>query len=287
MGFLVTFLGRLPRSWLKTGSRLQWRHPFFKWLFELAAGQIRWREGAIQQGIGRGLRFNPGGANAGYVLGTYEPLMQQAFLRILQPGMCVYDVGANVGYLTILAAKLVGPKGQIVAFEPLAANARQIQHNAELNSFTHVRVRQEALGDKEGQAAFRVSAESGWGKLAYVGAVSQETAIIEVPVRKLDSITAGGELPRVHLMKIDVEGAEVDVLRGAIETLRAERPFLLVELHGTNCQVADLLLELDYEMGVLGSSASIRGSPWYAQVFAWPSERCEAAGLAGLRSAAH
>jgi FkbM family methyltransferase len=235
MEFLVSFLGRLPRSWLKTVSRLQWRHPFLKRLFELVAGQIRWREGAIRQGIGRGF----------------------------------------------------GPNGHFVAFEPVAANAQQIKHNAELNTFTHVRVREEALADEDGQAAFRASAESGWGKLAHVGAVNQETAIIEVPVRKLDSVTAGGTLPRDHLIKIDVEGAEVDVLRGAVETLRAARPFLLVELHGTNAKVADLLLELDYQVGVLGSSASIRESPWYAQVLAWPSERCEAAGLAGLLSAAH
>jgi FkbM family methyltransferase len=264
---------------------MQWRHPLFKRLFEFVADQVRWRDETIQQGIGRGLRFNAGGRNAGYLLGTSEPLMQEALKRILHPGMCVYDVGANVGFVTILAAQLVGPNGRVVAFEPLAANARQIGHNAELNRFTHVLVRQEALGNQDGQAPFRVSAESGWGKLAHLGSVRQETAIIEVPIRKLDDITAGGGLPRPDLLKIDVEGAEVDVLGGSVETLRTARPFLLVELHGTNGKIAALLSGLEYQVGVLGSNASMQESPWYAQVFAWPSERPEGAGLAGLLSA--
>src|SRR5947207_7653250 len=107
MNVFASLLGRLPRKWLKVGSRMQWQHPLFRRLFEWVANKVRWRDGTIQQGIGRGLRFNPGGSNAGYVLGTFEPLMQEALQRIVQPGMCVYDVGANVGFISILAAKLV------------------------------------------------------------------------------------------------------------------------------------------------------------------------------------
>ncbi len=280
MSFFVSMLGHLPRRWLKAGSRLQWRHPLFKRLFQFVAGQLRWQDGTIQQGVGRGLRFNPGGANAGYLLGTSEPPLQEALRRILSPGMCVYDVGANVGFITVLAARLVGSAGRVVAFEPLAVNAEQIAHNVRLNDFAHVSVRREALGNQEGEVEFRVSAESTWGKLASTGPVSQETAIIRVPIRKCDTLVARGEMPRPDLLKIDVEGAEIDVLSGAVETLRNLRPLLFIELHGTNAAIACLLSDLGYRAQVLGTRADILESPWYAQVFAWPAERTEAADLA-------
>ncbi|HEY7328465.1 MAG TPA: FkbM family methyltransferase [Gemmataceae bacterium] len=280
MNFLVSLLGRLPRDWLQTGSRIQWRYPVCKRLFDFVANHVRRQDGTIQQGRGRGLRFNCGGANAGYLLGTSEPDMQEALHHLLRPGMSFYDIGANVGFFTILAAKLVGPTGRVVAFEPVNANAHWLEHNLKLNGFHHVFIRQMALGNQDGEAAFRVSAESTWGKLAYTGPVNQETAVIQVPIRSLDKLHANGELPRPDLLKIDVEGAEVDVLRGSAETLRAVRPLLLIELHGTNADVADLLSGLQYRVQVLGSRASILESPWYAQIFAWPSENAEAAGFA-------
>ena len=192
MSFFVSLLGRLPRNWLKAGGRMQWRHPWLKRLFDLVANRVRRQDGTIQQGVGLGLRFNPGGANAGYLLGTSEPLMQEALQHLLRPGMCFYDVGANVGFFTVLAAKLVGPTGHVLAVEPLASNALQIEHNAGLNAFTHVLIRQAALGFQDGEAAFRVSAESTWGKLADKGSVNQETAVIQVSVRRLDTLCAGG-----------------------------------------------------------------------------------------------
>src|SRR5438132_1248238 len=137
MHFFVSMLGYLPRCLVEAGSRMQWRYPRFKWVFKVLANQMRWQDGTIPHGVGRGLRFNPGSANAGYLLGTSEPAMQKALLRILRPGMYVYDVGANVGFITVLAAKLVGSAGRVVAFEPVATNAEQIEHNVRLNAFAN------------------------------------------------------------------------------------------------------------------------------------------------------
>lgn len=285
MSFLVSLLGRLPQSWLIAARRVSYRHPVLMRLFEFVAKPLRRRDSTIQHGIGRGLRFNPGGANAGYLLGTSEPQMQKALQLVLHPGISFYDIGANVGFLTVLAAKLVGPTGNVVAFEPLHANAMQLERNVRINGFHHVLVRKEALGNQTGEAEFRVPAKPTMGKLAYVGSVDQETAVIQVPIRSLDTLYATGKLPRPDLLKIDVEGAEGDVLRGSVETLRTTRPLLLIELHGTNAEVADILSEMKYRVQVLGSKASILESPWYAQVFAWPTENTEAGGLSELLSA--
>lgn len=100
MGFLIPIVGRLPQRWLKAVSRLQWKHPGLKRLFEMASDCLRDQDSAIQQGVGQGLRFNAGGSFAGQVLGTTEPLVQQAFSALLRPGMTVFDIGANVGAWT-------------------------------------------------------------------------------------------------------------------------------------------------------------------------------------------
>src|SRR5262249_9806017 len=158
------------------------------------------------------------------------------------------DVGANVGFISILAAHLTGPAGRVVAFEPLESNARRIEHNAGLNGFGHISVRKQALGRIDGEAEFRVSQRCTWGKLARVGGVAQEVATCTVPVPRLGTVLSGGADGRPpDVVKIDVEGAEVEVLQGAHDTLRRLRPVLLVELHGTNRAVAELLSEAAYE----------------------------------------
>src|SRR5271156_963002 len=91
------------------------------------------QEGRIQKGLGRGLRFNAANSAVGFLLGTHDLEVQYTLSRLLRPGMTVYDIGANVGFTAMLAAKQVGPDGKVVCFEPLAANAEQIAQNAKFN----------------------------------------------------------------------------------------------------------------------------------------------------------
>ena len=268
--------GLLPRSWIKVVSRAQWKHPLLKRVFDFCADKFRNQDGTIQQGAGKGLRFNVGQSNAGFLLGTAEPSVQVALQSLIKPGMTFYDVGANVGFLSVIAARLVGANGRVVCFEPLPENIHQIEHNIRLNSFKQVDVRHEALGDENGEALFLVSAETTWGKLAKVGpSVAMQVGEIKVPVRRLDSMIENNELPQPDVIKIDVEGAEVSVLEGARESLNKARPILLVELHGTNRGVSDELNELNYTTAVLGSTLSIVDAPWDAYVLAIPSERSD------------
>jgi FkbM family methyltransferase len=249
--------------------------------FDWGADRFRERDGRIRKGVGRGLGFNAGRSNAGFLLGTSEPGVQAALAMFVRPGQTFYDVGANVGFHTVIAARLVGPAGRVVAFEPLPTNAQQIEHNVRLNGFGHVAVRAEALGRSDGEEIFLVSSEATWGKLASTGRdVAKKVGEVRVSVRCLDSLAAQEGLPPPAVMKIDVEGAEVEVLIGATAVLRRNRPVLMIELHGTNAAVAGVLKDLDYASYVLGSPAVVAESPWDAYVVAVPTESEELMRLA-------
>lgn len=270
MSWLARVVGQLPRPWLKAVGRAQWRHPWLKRLFDWAARRLREGVTPIQQGAGRGLLFAAGRGNAGYVLGTSEPHVQRVLELLLRPGMTVFDVGANVGFFAVIAARLVGPTGRVVCFEPVAQNADAIERSAAANGFTHVTVRREALGARDGRGGFLLSDTPGWGRLDGVGdAPAGASGRIEVPLRRLDSVLRDEGGPPPELLKIDVEGAEADVLAGASEFLAGRHPMLVIELHGTNRDVAGRLDALGYLSLVVGRRTDIRSAPWDAHVVAY------------------
>lgn len=273
---LVNLVSVLPRPWIKALSSAQWKSRWFKRAFDWGKKRLVNRDGIIQQGVGKGLRFNPGHANAGYLLGTSEPEVQTALAALLRPGMTVYDLGANVGFLSVIAARLVGPKGRVICFEPLPSNAQQIEHNARLNGFTHMTVRREALGSADGESSFLVSAEPTIGKLASVSAtVARYQSSINVVVRCLDTLIPEAGLSLPDAMKIDIEGAEVDALKGATNIIRQGRPLLLIELHDTNLGVAHQLSEWGYHAVVLGAAGTVAEALWNAFILAAPQERAD------------
>lgn len=270
---LLRIIRVLPISWVKVISRAQGRNPLLKRSFDWAANHFRDQDATIQRGVGRGLRFNTGRSNAGYILGTTEPRVQHAFASLIKPRMVVYDVGANVGFFTVIAARL-SPQGRVVAFEPLPENSERIRHNISLNNLQNIIVRTEALSDTDAQAQFQVSVEPTWGKLVSVSeGLGPKVGTIDVRVSRLDSLVEAGEIPIPELIKIDVEGAEAGVLRGAESTLRQARPLLLIELHGTNQSIARLLESLAYSAAVLGDTRAITDAPGNAYIAAAPTER--------------
>ena len=276
---LLWIAGRLPRGLTRAVAREQWRHPLLRAGVERLHDLFRDRDGVIQGGVGAGLRFNPGPSHAGYLLGTTEAEIQRLLEHLIEPGDTVADVGANVGFLSVLAARLVGPGGRVIAFEPLAENCRRIRHNADLNAgrddLGRIDVRCEALGATDGTATFQLSEVSTRGRLESTGQTPDRPAgVLEVPIRSLDSLRDAGELGEPRLLKIDVEGAEADVLAGGRGLLRDLRPLLLIELHGTNAAVAAELDALDYHAAVVGRPAgtSVADVPWYAYLLAAPRE---------------
>ncbi len=274
---LTSIVGMMPRSWIKAVSKASWKHPSVRRVFEWSARRIGRQQGTIRQGVGKGLLFNPGGSNAGYLLGTSEPGVQRAMLALLRPGMTFFDIGANVGFHSTVACRLIDPsRGHVVSFEPLSENANQVEINARLNNFNCVRVLPVALGNHDGEARFLLSAISSRGALETTGQVpAGHSGIATVQIRRLDSLMTDANLPPPDVMKIDVEGAEAEVLAGAHETLMRYRPILMIELHGTNAAVASALEAIGYRARVLGKSGSIFDVPWDAYIIATPAERAD------------
>ena len=274
MSLLTALLARVPASWMNTLAGLRHRHRSVDRCASVIAGLIRGRDSCIQTGAGRGLRFNPGRSAASYVLGNHEPETQVLLTDLLGPGMTFYDIGANVGFCSMIAARMVAPGGHVISFEPLPENVAALSHNAAINHFGHVTVFETALSDTDGEMTFAISERPTWGKLHSSNLPpDRHVDDIRVSVRRLDSVVDESHLPLPQIIKMDVEGAENDVLKGARETLRRGRPILLIELHGTGAQVLQTLTQLDYCVLTLGPWRDVGEAHWNAVIAGVPSER--------------
>ncbi|MGE3619305.1 MAG: FkbM family methyltransferase [Acidimicrobiia bacterium] len=187
----------------------------------------------VQGGPGRGLRIGRAEASADYRAGTNELAVQTALADVLRPGMDFLDVGANVGFFTMLAARIVGPAGRAVAIEPVPANVAQVRANARRNRLSNVEVLEMAAGDAVGTTTLVLAAHPGGAAIASAGDPPDATGTIDVEVTTVDALVAAGRIPAPAVVKVDVEGAEAAVLRGMAATLAEHRPVVLVEIdHG-------------------------------------------------------
>jgi len=185
-------------------------------------------------------------------LGTYEPELQAALAEALFPGMTVYDVGANIGYVTLMMAHMVGAGGQVTAFEALPANVERIRTNIGLNRLENVTIVSAAVTDKNGPVTFYVHESVGMGKAA--GSAGRDgqhyQAEISVPGLSLDEYVYGLGNPAPQAVKMDIEGGEVLALPGMRRILLEHHPLLLLELHGPESEKAawDVLIPAGYSL---------------------------------------
>ncbi len=169
-----------------------------------------------------------------YWLGTYEPELQQAVRELIPPGAVIYDVGANIGYVSLLLAKATGPDGHVYAFEALPANADQWRQNMALNGMEdRLSLYAGAVTASGGPVRFLVHASGGMGKAAgSAGRDDQYQSEITVPGISLDEFIHGQGNPPPQVVKMDIEGGEVLALPGMQRVLAEVRPLMLMELHG-------------------------------------------------------
>jgi FkbM family methyltransferase len=160
--------------------------------------------------------------------GSFEPAELAELLRVVARGDTVIDVGANIGMITVPLALATHDDGLVVALEPLPDNVRRLRANLERNALSNVRVVEAAAGPVDGVATLHTARDAAFGSLDAV-VKYRAASEIEVPLRSLDSVWQELGEPRVSLVKIDVEGTELDVLRGATALLTRDRPALLVE----------------------------------------------------------
>ena len=193
---------------------------------------LKGRDVTLRHGVGAGLKFNCGDSNPDGALGTYELPLQQALSDCLTPGNVFYDIGTNVGFFTILAANLVGPSGQIYSFEPAPSNVASIRHNIKLNDFSNITVIEKAVSESSGKGKLLLGKYCGGYTLSksrsHSGAGTE--GAIAVDLVSIDDLVKQGAIAPPTVVKIDVEGVEIEVLRGMSQTIQQFKPIIIYEI---------------------------------------------------------
>jgi FkbM family methyltransferase len=207
-----------------------------------------------------------------YVIGAYENEFIEVMRRYLHSGDTCVDVGGHLGYYCLLMARVVGSAGHVICFEPVPENMSVLQENVALNNITNVELVNTALGERPGTMSL-IRPENfalSWTPSVRGYSVEGTRSSIDVRLDTLDAfLQKGGHTP--SLIKIDVEGAELDVLKGALTTLRTTRPTVLLEIHGWDDAASKEILELFSSVGYTTSMAGSRGHEAFCVAVANPA----------------
>jgi FkbM family methyltransferase len=170
--------------------------------------------------------------------GAFERAETHFVERILRPGMTALDIGAHHGYYTLLASMLVGSQGRVIAFEPSPRERIRLERHLRLNKCVNVSVEQKALGSKPGEAdLFMVEGAEDYCNSLRPPVVDARSRKIRVLVETLDQFLASNHIGSIDFVKLDVEGAELDVLKGASGLLRGlPRPVFMIEVYDIRTQ---------------------------------------------------
>ncbi|MBE1484995.1 FkbM family methyltransferase [Plantactinospora soyae] len=159
-----------------------------------------------------------------YLFGTWEPHLTAWIRRRLAPGDTFIDVGANIGYYSLLAAHLVGPTGRVVAVEPSPHFGRTLAAAAHANNLHHIRIVRAAAYDTTDQVTFYTPSTANLGNTTHVRPRRCAAIAFQAEARPLPSLTTGSELAQARIIKIDAEGAEAAIVRGLTPALDHLRP---------------------------------------------------------------
>ena len=213
----------------------------------------------VLRGPNRGLRWIARSTPHGAWLGLLEAEKLRLFASHLRPGMEVWDVGANVGLYTLAAARAVGAEGGVAAFEPMEANLAFLRRHLELNRLGEVRVVDKAVSDHRG--ILRMAEGDSPSEFH-----ADPEGSYEVEAIALDDWARETGAPPPGLLKIDVEGAEGAVLRGAEGVLASARPVVFLALHGQaeRRRCREILDRLGYRVRSLEPEPPEESCEWLA-----------------------
>jgi len=156
-------------------------------------------------------------------LGFYEKMEAEFIKTKIKPGLVVIDIGANVGFYTVILARLVGPKGQVISFEPEPENFSFLEKTIKINDFKNVLAYQLAVTDKSGTGKLFLSADNKGDHRLYDPGNFKSQSRIDIPLTTLDDFLTEKDFNRVDLVKMDIQGAEGLVLKGMKNTLRKNK----------------------------------------------------------------
>jgi FkbM family methyltransferase len=159
--------------------------------------------------------------------GEYESGTARVIKSLLAPGDVFADIGAHIGFFSVLAAGCVGAGGRVLSFEPAPRTRERLNQNIALNRLTNVTVFEEALGGQSAQTSLSIGPVDDTG-LASLRGVLDADQCVDVRVRTFDGVFSSSE--RLAGVKIDVEGAEAKVLTGMSEQLRRHHPWVIAEI---------------------------------------------------------
>lgn len=185
-------------------------------------------------------------------LGSYAYKEQILFSKIIKQGSIVYDIGANVGFYTLLASVLVGPRGKVFAFEPAPRNIYYLKRHLRLNRCDNVMVIEAAVSDKDDIAFLEETIISSQDHLSTKGNLKVKTI-------SLDNLVAKGKIPLPDYIKIDAEGAELLVLFGAKKILVNCNPTIFLSTHGFDLrsQCCTFLNSINYDLQSIDENEDI------------------------------
>lgn len=202
----------------------------------------------IVRGLASGYRIcvSPS-EHLGYLFGTTEPHLQKIIKEHVRAGDIAYDIGANIGYVSLSLAKRVGVSGRVIAFEPVPRNSACLRRNVQINGLTNIQVLEIAASDKPGKAIMRVTENFATASLVWHRKDPSATEV-EIEAVSIDELVKSGTISAPRFVKIDVEGAEDKVLRGMRDVLASAMPVLFVECSEAGREAAwQTLRELGYQ----------------------------------------
>lgn len=211
-------------------------------------------------GPGRGMRWIAGAAPHGAWLGTLERSKLGHLIARLSEADVFWDIGANVGLYTLPAARRVGPSGRVFAFEPMPRNVEILRSHIAMNGFRNVTVVAAGVGDEIG--TLRMA--EGKTPSEFHADPAGTYAVRSIT---LDSWQVESQSPLPRIIKMDVEGAEAAVFRGARRVIALARPLIYVALHGqrqrTEC--GEFLERCGYQCHSLGPEPVAKSDEWLAE----------------------
>ena len=166
-----------------------------------------------------------------YAFGKRENFATDLILNksLIAPEQIVLDIGANIGYYALMEGKAVGPKGKVYAVEPVPRNFQILRENIRLNSLENVEAFNFALGDKNGSTKMHISNKSNWSRVIKTNIPDKIEEIIDVEMKTVDNFIENKPTP--SFIRMDVEGYEVNILRGMENLIKNDRLSIFVEFH--------------------------------------------------------
>lgn len=165
-----------------------------------------------------------------FVYGTWETEVVNAMQELVQPGTCVVDIGAHIGFYTLVLSKFVGPSGRVLAFEPLPGNFSVLSENIRLNHLHQAEAVPKAVLDRSCELSADMFDDGPLpGSVPF--STPRSSTQPHVSAVALDDFLENESAPPVKFMKVDVEGAESLVLKGASRTITTYHPALIIEIH--------------------------------------------------------